>query len=536
MPGLVPDAIGQGGGIDPLGMINQLTEFQLRMNQNRQFQAQFMANQALGEAMAHAPSLQEGLDALQQSPQYPLIAGFATQGLENYRAMRQLELQGANISQEMSTSGYKNVLQAGLASMNDPMNYDKYFTAALQAVDPMVRDRVKPMVQAVEDSIGQKLSGFNMSDLQQAAAARSAVSSMIGGAFIGAGGDPSHLAPFLGQVERGPQNQPGVLPGIMQMQNGTAPTGSVAPPPTAVQQSVNPVNGRTYPIDNTTARSYFMQNPDGSVKANIYGQPIYRTDNMAQSDKEAQDEFNKSGPDVFESSRNMYSSLTQLEAAERDLSERGGFQVSGFLGKMRGQVSNLLETMNNMGVISLDKAAETAIKNQDIGEINKQSGNLIFSLKNSLDPGARSLGALMEAATVVPGMDNTPLQFMTLTAGLKGLAAWKAGEYQFKNDYLRTNGTLQGADAAYAAVNSPLAETKAELNRMGMDITADHHFRFLNDDAAIKAFSQGLLGSRNDDNLKAVYVNGLLGQVKSDKAREIAAKIYDNMHSQPGAQ
>jgi hypothetical protein len=272
-----------------------------------------------------------------------------------------------------------------------------------------------------------------------------------------------------------------------------------------------------------------MQNPDGSLRMNAYGQPMYKMPTMQKPDEDAIAEHRTEGPKTFEQARNMYSGLTQMQAAESDLAARGGFTTSGFMGELRGQMSTLAQTLSDMGIVTLDKDKALAIRNMDLGEINKWRGTLIFNLKNSLDPGARSLGSLMEAATTVPGLNNTPLQFMVLTAGLKGLAAWKAGEFSYKDQYLQNAGTLYGADSAYGRATSPLDETRAELAKIGMQITPDNHFKFINDQAIQHAFANGLLGPRTEETLNKVYSSEMLGAVKSDRAREIYKRMYNDI-------
>lgn len=529
MPGLVPEATGTPGGAgmaDPFGMANSLMEFQNRANQNRLFQSQFMANQALGEVVAHSGSLEEGVT---QAMQNPLIAGFATQGLANLRSMQNLELQTGEIRQRLSTSGYENTLQAGLAAAQDPLNYDKYFKAGLEAVDPSVRGRVTPMIKAVEDAIGQKISKYDMSKPDQVAAAKRDITALVGGAFIAGGGDPSHLTPYFGTVGMTPEGFAVKTPPILGQNagaggvvgGGTAPAAPAAPagqgPAGAEPTVTNSSSGEQYKLSTGDSSHYMETGADGKPLVDIYGN-MHLKPNLVDADRKLQDEHATTGLEKYNGAKNMLGSLAQMDASVDELTAKGGFTVPGFLGTARGQIANAMETiMHITGKQFTGDAKDLPAANADIATINKWHNALTFQLKGMFEgSGARGLGVLMEASGAVPGMENTPLSFKVLTAGLKALANWEVGRYEYKDAWMqdrRSGGSLLGSDRAYNSQSSPLDAAKAELGKLG--VTLDHG---------------GQMVFKDNDALKNAYDTGLFGKPGSPEAVKAFKGMYKNMH------
>jgi hypothetical protein len=523
MPGLVPDATGQPGGTgmgDPFGMANSLMDFQNKANQNRLFQAQFMANQALGETVAHSGSLEEGLQAGMANP---LIAGFATQGLQNLRASQLLEYQGAEVKQKLGQSGYESAVQAGLQAAQDPVNYNKYFDNAMKLVDPMVQDRVKPMIDSVKEMIASKVQGLNMDNPADLAKAKSAITAAVGGAYVASGGDPGRLATFLPTTKVDEQGNIIGMPSQIGAAQGQAPTlmsrptgpAGAGPQGGAAPVVTNSSSGEQYPLDISGVAHYMNLGPDGKPAIGMYGRPTINP-TFAASDKELQTAHDTTELASYTADKGMLGSVAQMQAAADDLTAKGGFTVPGFLGNARGQLSNAMETIQNMTGKQFTGDAKLPSENADVATINKWHAALSFQLKNMLEStGARGLGVLMEASSAVPSMENTPLAFKVLTSGLKALANWDIGKYEFKEAYRqdpRTGGTLLGSDLAYNKVSSPLDAAKAELGKIGVVLDGSQ-IRF-----------------KDDDSLKNAYNTGLFGKPGTQEAMDAASAMHKTMH------
>ena len=92
----MPDSILAGNNVAPLGggmmgtnpleMLNTLSEIQNRQNQNTAFQLKMKANQAIGEAIASAPSLDEGIS----NAFIPGAMSWGGEALGNWRAYQGL--------------------------------------------------------------------------------------------------------------------------------------------------------------------------------------------------------------------------------------------------------------------------------------------------------------------------------------------------------------------------------------------------------------------------------------------------------------
>jgi hypothetical protein len=508
MPGLVPEATGQPGGTgmaDPFGMANSLMDFQNKMNQNRKFQAEFMANQALGEVMAHSPSLEEGAN---QAMQNPLIAGFATQGLQNYRAMQLLQYQGAEVKQKLGQSGYEAAVQAGLQAAQDPVNYNKYFDDATKLVDPLVQDRVKPMIDSVRAMIGSKVQGLDMGNPADLAKARSAITAAVGGAYVAAGGDPGRLTTFLPTTKVDEAGNVWHVPSAIGAAQGQAPTlGTTAPGPigAAPQGSAPPVvtnssSQEQYPLDTSGAAHYMNLGPNGKPAIGAFGRPVINPA-FVKTDERLQTEHDTNELASYNADKGMLSSVAQMQAAADDLTAKGGFTTPGFMGVARGQIASAMETVENITGKKFTGDATLPAENADVQTINKWHGALSFQLKNMLEStGARGLGVLMEASSAVPSMENTPLAFKVLTSGLAALANWDIGKYEYKEAYRRdpaTGGSLLGSDLAYNKVSSPLDAAKNELGKIGVVLDGSQ-LRFSDDKHLLNAYETGLFGKRKN--------------------------------------
>ena len=507
MPGVIPEATGiagGGGSVDPFGMINSLMGLKLKMNENQQFQSQYMANQALGEIIAHAPSLEEGLNQAQQNPNVMAFGGTA---LQTARSIRALQLQGMEIKQKLGQSGYESALQASLQAANDPLNYNRYIDNAKKLVDPEVQDRVTPQLEALRDSIAHKIQGFDLSDPGQANQAKQAITALVAGAAGAAGTDSSHLVPFLrstGVDEQGiPIQKPspleqeqGAVPRVMAPAGQPSSTGPAGGPPVVT----NSANGEKYPVDTSGVTPYLVRDASGNPATSIYGRHAVDEKNFGTQNQALKEQHNTTELASYNGDKGMLNSLGQMQAAADDLTAQGGFTVPGLFGTARAAISNAMETFENITGTKFTGDAALPDKNADAQVINKWAHALPFQFRKALEgTNGRGLGVLMEAAAAVPSMENTPLAFKILTSGLKALANWDIGKYEYKEAYMKdprnSSGTLLGSDLAYNKVSSPLGEATRELAKDGIVLDGSH-IRFSDDQHLLGAYERGLFGAR----------------------------------------
>jgi hypothetical protein len=506
MPGLIPDATGQPGGTgmaDPIGTMNSLMDFQNKANQNRKFQAEFMANQALGESMAHAPTMEEGLAAARQNP---LIAGFAQEGLNTATEMiarqaqtKMIGMQTAAAKTKLGQDSFLNVSTAGLQAADDPQNWNKYIDNAMSGVDPAAMDFVKPRVAALKEGIAAKIQGLNMDDPAQRAQAQKAIQSLVAGGYVSAGGDRDRLNAVLPGVSVGPDNVPVRTPSQLEQGRNVVPT--VLPMPGQQPTTQGPTQTFTnsatgQPLDATADIKPWVQiNPaNGQPITDTRGNMQIKPSQVAQDQDLKKDQ---AGPAVerYNMAGQLISSTTQADEAVINLAKKGGYTVPGFAGGARGAISNIVETLQNMTGKKLVDDPSISSTNAYIQLVNKIQHLETFQTKNMLEStGGRGLGVLLEAQGAVPGMENTPLAFLVLNSGIRALASWETGKYEFRNHYQQNPaGTLLGADEAYMRQSPPINSARAELGKFGMTLRGGE-LTFADKGQLDRAAGEGLLG------------------------------------------
>ena len=478
------------------------------MNQNRLFQSKFMANQALGEVIAHSGSLGEGLDAAEKNP---LIMGFGADAFANARTAQGIQLQAAEAKQKLGTSGYEAALQAGIQAMNDPINYGKYFDNGMKLVDPVVQDRVRPQVEAVKEMIGQKIKGLDLTDPGQLKTAQDRIKAAIIGSYTGAGGDPSHLAPFLPSVDVSQEGIAVRKPSPQEILQGGTPA-PITPRPVAPQGGAtggkpvitNPSTGEDIPVDTSSAQNYMKGR-------SIYNGIPVLNDNARQADAHLQEEH--AGPELeqYRGANNVIANLTQMDSDIAELGQHGGLTTPGFLGVARGELAKAIQTFTAATGLELPESMKNLPTDvADVETINKYQHVLTFMAKKAFEgTGARGLGVLMEASSAVPGMENTPLGFMVISAGLKATANWQARKYEFKEKWAQdrnnTGGSLVGSEMAFNKAYSPLQATQEELSKVGVEIGPNKKIRFTSDDQLLHAYDNGLLGKPGSKEALAAF-------------------------------
>jgi hypothetical protein len=531
MPGVIPEATGQpagGGQIDPFGMMNSLMGLRLKMNENQQFQTQYQANQAVGEIIAHAPSLEEGLNQVEQNP---MAMGFGGQAVQTARTIQMLKMQTGQIAQSMAAtklamgkSGLEGVMSAGLMASQDPANWNKYFDAGMSGIDPSTADYVKPKVDAVKQAIAAKIQGLNMSDPAQLEQARKAITSLVAGGAATAGVDSSHIEPFLPKVVTDTSGVQVQQASPLDQAQGrgsrllTPPAGTaaLAAPPAGSNVVVN--SATKEPMDATANITPWVQTDPNTKQpiVDMHGNMLLKPGFM-DADEVAKKDHAGPGLEKYNMAGNLISSTSQTDQAVISLAKRGGLTVPGFMGDVRGTIANALETIQNLTGKKFSTDAPDGSKgalddlpeaDASVQQINKWQHVSSFQMKNMLEStGGRGLGVLMEAAGAVPGMNNTPLGFLVLNSGIRALADWETGKYEFKNAYMKNPaGTLMGSDEAYMRQHPPVDLAQKELAKFGMSIKSGE-LAFNSKDELDQAKIEGLLGPDGSDTETAAYIH-----------------------------
>jgi hypothetical protein len=466
-----------------------------------------MANQAFGEIMAHAPSLEEGLNQAQQNP---MIMGFGGEALQTARTVQGLQMQSAQIKQAMTGSGYELAGKASLQAMQDPLHANDYFDSALKMVDPLVRDRVQPKFDALKKAIADKNQGLDMNDPAQRKQAMDNTSALVAGNFAGASGD---MKPFMPTTETTPEGITVRHPSPIEQMGGRTeqvipPTGAGTQPqggppggPTGYSVT-NSSNGEQYPVDTSGVTPYLIRDARGNPAVNIYGRNSVDDKKFGDMDKNLREQHSTTELSSYNGDKGMLNSLGQMQSAADDLTAQGGFTVPGLFGTARAAISNAMETFENITGTKFTGDAMLPDKNADAQVINKWAHALPFQFRKALEgTNGRGLGVLMEAAAAVPSMENTPLAFKILTSGLKALANWDIGKYEYKEAYMKdpknSSGSLLGSDLAYNKVSSPLGEATKELAKDGIVLDGSH-IRFSDDQHLLGAYERGLFGARKN--------------------------------------
>ena len=145
------------GMANPLAMAGQIMQMQQMQNQNKLFQQEFAAKQAIGQIMSAAPSIDEGLKQVTQSP-YSAFAGPAVaayRGAEQAQSAIALQnTQRQSILMEQYQKGAANVTAALLPAMADPAKmFDKQAAQALSIYPKEMQPTIKGYLDSVKQAV-----------------------------------------------------------------------------------------------------------------------------------------------------------------------------------------------------------------------------------------------------------------------------------------------------------------------------------------------------------------------------------------------
>jgi len=136
---------------NPLGMISQYAGVQNALNQNQAFQLQYQAKQGIGQIMATSASPDEAYGKIINSPLAPYAGDFLN-SLRNVE-LTNTEIAGKKTDQNATALQHGLALVGGAIPSGDPTQIQQNYNAALGAMDPSIRARVQPSMDAVLNGV-----------------------------------------------------------------------------------------------------------------------------------------------------------------------------------------------------------------------------------------------------------------------------------------------------------------------------------------------------------------------------------------------
>lgn len=143
--------------------------------------------------------------------------------------------------------------------------------------------------------------------------------------------------------------------------------------------------------------------------------------------------------------------LDEMEKQFRNLPERGILQPGAYAG-MRTQLAKDVNTaVTALGGTPLFDPSNVGAAEQ----LGKDTTRLGFDVSKAL---GREPGFIVQSAVAAnPGMENTPIGFERITAGLKEATKYEQDRLAFYEDYAARFGTIVGADKLFRELNPPQA-------------------------------------------------------------------------------
>ena len=496
----------QGASANPLGMLHDLTGIQQTLavtqnqrNQARQFQQEWAARQRAGSIIAGAPDWQTAAKSLSADP---LVSGWlpemATHMLNNQNINQQLQGQ----MQQQSQTGLEGLYKGLAMAANDPTKFDQAMKLGLGSIPPNVQQWMKangdplgtiqsvlgPLAKSDPQGLQKTIAALQLTTVspQQVFAQTGRVAPTLqqapagGGALVRGGFSDTPGSPQLG-------TSPGATP--------PSPTGgATAQKPPAASPAASPTSFDGTPL-------YAPSSMYPTTRRDAQGLPIREEQEQGLINEQAKN-FVAAQP-VYNAAANSIGTLESVKADIQQLAKSGGWMTPGAGGTARAQIGNAINTLYT----SMGKEPPVDITSMAAGQnFIKNTGNLGFSLVESLGGGHQALGTLQQAISSVPSIENSPLGGMLVADSLQASARWLTEQAQFKQKWAQDNaGNLSGADEAFRQLHPPVQFVKQVLGKYGL----------------------GENGFSNEADVKKAYDSRLI-------SRDMAAKILkDQFKFQP---
>ena len=535
------------GMANPLAMAGQIMQMQQMQNQNKLFQQEFAAKQAIGQIMSAAPSIDEGLKQVTQSP-YSAFAGPAVaayRGAEQAQsaiALQNTQRQGALMEQYQK--GAANVTAALLPAMADPAKmFDKQAAQALSIYPKEMQPTIKGYLDSVKQAV---FTGIDPKDpgAQEQMRARLAgkltgivpmeqlygttVNTDVGTATqisrIPPTWNPDQTLKVIATVPKGRlgtvNQETGLVERSLSPEELANPTGALGPqrpaspagnalgvPPPAAPAAQAPVAapapasaaGSPYRFAGGQITPDMIQPSVTGTGLNAYSGQVVPAPTKQQKDQEQKlsEEYTGAGASRAESARQA---LGQLTIAKTDIDQmiKDGIKP----GTGTPMLVELIKAGNRFAELTGSdmKLSETASAEDAMKQLGRLSLSSAKTLINNPQIAAESLQKAIEAN---PSLSNSELGLKLVLSGVQSDLQRELDKREFltqwKNDP-RNQGLLGNAEESFNKRFPPEKYAETVLKEHGM-ILKNGELRFASPEALVQAVRDGSL---TPDQAKAI--------------------------------
>ena len=535
------------GMANPLAMAGQIMQMQQMQNQNKLFQQEFAAKQAIGQIMSAAPSIDEGLKQVTQSP-YSAFAGPAVaayRGAEQAQsaiALQNTQRQGALMEQYQK--GAANVTAALLPAMADPAKmFDKQAAQALSIYPKEMQPTIKGYLDSVKQAV---FTGIDPKDpgAQEQMRARLAgkltgivpmeqlygttVNTDVGTATqisrIPPTWNPDQTLKVIATVPKGRlgtvNQETGLVERSLSPDELANPTGALGPqrpaspagnalgvPPPAAPAAQAPVAapapasaaGSPYRFAGEQITPDMIQASVTGTGLNAYSGLVVPAPTKQQKDQEQKlsEEYTGAGASRAESARQA---LGQLTIAKTDIDQmiKDGIKP----GTGTPMLVELIKAGNRFAELTGSdmKLSETASAEDAMKQLGRLSLSSAKTLINNPQIAAESLQKAIEAN---PSLSNSELGLKLVLSGVQSDLQRELDKREFltqwKNDP-RNQGLLGNAEESFNKRFPPEKYAETVLKEHGM-ILKNGELRFASPEALVQAVRDGSL---TPDQAKAI--------------------------------
>lgn len=176
---------------DALGTAEGITNVQRGQAELEQVMQGLAAKKKAGQIMSIAPTLDEGIAALQADPS---VAGFAPDIIATLQAVSSEQTSQAGARQVQATSGLAAVMQGLLPAVNDPETFDRLVGGQLELLSPSAREAAEAAMPVLRAAL------FDGLDRLDPAAAGAEYQQRLGAMIVGSGFSPEGVRAVTGAL------------------------------------------------------------------------------------------------------------------------------------------------------------------------------------------------------------------------------------------------------------------------------------------------------------------------------------------------
>lgn len=324
-----------------LGQMTSIVDLQTKMQQNQMLKLQMLARQQAGEIMANAPSIEEGVKALNADP---LTAGYVPEIASTMQSIWNSQVMTQGAQQEQATSGLGAVIKGLLPSLEDPSTFPANVSTWTSTLSPSARASVEKALPYLQSALTDNLpDGEAGLDVFQQRLSAMALAAGIGPDTIRAA--TGAIPPTIVQTV-GPEGQP-----VTQVVGGDV----VGAPAAAGTLAVGPTQTES-------AESAALGATASAIQAEI-------------------NETASGIPSGLKSIRTMGDALKTFQAG-------GGADVRQALGKT-------LQALKNAGMSGIDQEMIDAVGNGDLSAQAVFESNIRPFVTNQLKMAVQGTGNVM---------------------------------------------------------------------------------------------------------------------------------------------